>query len=92
MTTLFIKGEYMGYTTVALKNKISEIYPDIQKHGITFGLGLSDDSNTYIVKLSKDTHELVTYLDKKDADACIDGKQCVQLGVKIGEFIRNFEA
>ena len=82
----------MGYTIVALKNKIREIYPEIQEHGITFGLGFSDDINAYVLNLKKDIHELTTYLDKKDADECMDGMKCVNLGVKIGEFIKNFEA
>ncbi|MEW6602528.1 MAG: hypothetical protein AB1499_16265 [Nitrospirota bacterium] len=81
----------MGYTIVALKNRIREIYPEIEEHGLTFGLGLSDDDDAYVVKLKKEPHELITFLEKKDADACMDGMKCVPLGVKIGEFIKNFE-
>jgi len=81
----------MGYTIVALKNKISEMYPEIQEHGINCGLVYSDDANAYVIKLQKEKHELTAYLDKKDADACMDGRKCVSLGVKVGEFIRNYE-
>ena len=80
----------MGYTNVALIDKIREIYPDIQRHDITLGLDFSEEKNAYVVKFTKDAHELATYLDKKDADECIDGVKCVHLGVKIGEFINNF--
>jgi hypothetical protein len=81
----------MGYTNVALTEKIREMYPDIQKHNITFGLDFSEEKNAYVVKFKKDLHELTTYLDKKDADECVDGVKCIHLGVKIGEFIKNFE-
>jgi hypothetical protein len=82
----------MGYTNVALKDKISEMYPEIQQHDISVGLDFSEDKNSYVVKFKKDSHELETYLDKQDADECMDGVKCVHLGIKIGEFIENFEA
>jgi len=87
-----MKGGIMGYSKVALIDKIREIYPDIQKHDIALGVDFSEEKNAYVVKFKKDVHELATYLDKKDADECIDGVKCVHLGVKIGEFIKNFEA
>ena len=45
---------------------------------------------TYDIKLEKDSHKLVTHLEKKDADECMDGIKCISLGVQIGEFIDNF--
>lgn len=81
----------MGYSNVGLKDKITEMYPEIAKHGIAVGLDYSDEKHAYIVKFKKGAHELTTHLDKKDADACMDGFQCVYLGVQIGEFIKNFE-
>jgi hypothetical protein len=82
----------MGYSQVALENKILEMHPEIRQHGISVALGFSDDKNAYIVKFKKEKHELETYLDKSDADECIDGVKCIHLGVKIGEFIHNFES
>jgi hypothetical protein len=86
-----LEGE-MGYTNVALKYKIMEMYPEIQEHGISMGLDFNEEKNAYIVKFKKNSHELTTHLDKKDADECMDGIKCVHLGVQIGEFIKNFEA
>ena len=82
----------MGYTNVAIMDKIREMYPDIQKNNISLGLDFNEDKNAYVVKFKKNSHELTTYLDKKDADECMDGIKCVHLGIKIGEFIKNFEA
>lgn len=82
----------MGYTNVALINKIREMYPEVQQHHISFGIDYSDDKSAYVIKFTKEHHELTTYLDKTDADECMDGVKCVHLGVKLGEFIKNFEA
>jgi hypothetical protein len=81
----------MGYTIVALKDKIMEMYPEITKHGISVGLEFSEEKNAYIIKFRKDHHELTTHLEKKDADECMNGIKCVYLGVQIGQFIKNFE-
>jgi hypothetical protein len=81
----------MGYTNVALKDKIMEMYPDIEKYGISASLDFSKEKNAYIVKLKKDGHELTTHLEKKDADECMNGIKCVYLGVQVGQFIKNFQ-
>lgn len=81
----------MGYTTVALKDKITEMYPEIARHDIAVSLDFSREKNLYIVTFKKDHHELMTHLEKKDADECMDGIKCVYLGIQIGEFISNFE-
>ena len=80
----------MGYTNVALKDKIMEMYPEIQEHGINLSLDFNRQLKTYDIKLEKNSHKLVTHLEKKDADECMDGIKCINLGVQIGEFIRNF--
>jgi hypothetical protein len=81
----------MGYTIVALKDKILDIYPDVAKHGISVGLVFNEEKNAYIVKFTKDKHELTTHLEKKDADDCMNNIKCVYLGVQVGQFIKNFE-
>jgi hypothetical protein len=81
----------MGYTNVALKDKIMEMYPEISKHGISVGLDFDKVKHAYIVKFKKDKHELTTHLEKRDADDCMDGIKCVYLGVQVGQFIKNFE-
>jgi len=82
----------MGYTKVALEDKILEMYPEITKHGISASLNFNTEKNAYIVKFKKGPHELTTHLEKKDADECMDGVKCIYLGMQIGEFIKNFEA
>jgi hypothetical protein len=81
----------MSYTDVALKDKIMEMYPEIRKYGIAASLDFDRDKNAFIIKFKKGSKELTTHLEKKDADACMDGIKCVYLGVQVGQFIKNFE-
>ncbi len=37
-------------------------------------------------------HKRHAFLDKKDADACIDGNSCIYLGVLIAQYIKDLEA
>ncbi len=81
----------MGYTQVALEDKVLEMYPEITKHGISLGMSFDSDKNAWIVKLHKGANELTTHLEKKDADECMNNIKCVYLGVQLAQFIKNFE-
>ncbi len=81
----------MSYTDDGLKAKIVDFYPDIAKHQIDTSLTYDKEKKAYVIKLQKGKHALTTFLDKADADACLEGKKCVYLGLHIAEFIRNFE-
>lgn len=81
----------MSYTSEDLKIKIFEMYPQIAQHGVTVDLGFSQEKNAYVITLQKGAHELMTHLEKKDADECMNDIKCVYLGVQIGQFVQNFE-
>jgi len=81
----------MGYTNVALKDKIMEMYPEIVAHGISVSLDFDRAKKAYLVKFTKDNRTLTTHIEKKDADECMDGIKCVYLGIQTGQFIKNFE-
>ncbi|MFI5330878.1 MAG: hypothetical protein ACHQ2F_07560 [Desulfobaccales bacterium] len=81
----------MGYTIVGLKEKILEMYPEIPKLGVVSTLTFEDDKQAYVLKLHKGQHELSTYIDKPDADRCMDGHVCVSLGVQVRQFLENFK-
>ncbi len=81
----------MTYTTVALKDKILEMYPEIKEHLFAVGLTFDEAKDAYIVTFSREGHELSTHLDRKDADDCMNGIKCVYLGVQVWQFIKNFE-
>ena len=81
----------MGYSNVALKDKIIELHPEIVENGVAVSLVFNEELKTYDVNMKKDTHELKTHLETKDADECMDGKKCIHLGVQLKEFIDNFK-
>ena len=81
----------MGTNMAGVKAKIMEMYPEIEKYGVTPSLTFDAGKKTYVFKLTKGPHELSTYIDKVDADACLGGKECVHLGVQIREFLENFK-
>lgn len=81
----------MGYTNIALKDKITEMYPEIGQHGLSVGLDFNAQKNAYIITFKRGREELTTHLEKKDADDCMNGIKCVYLGVQVGQFIKNFE-
>ena len=85
----------MSYSMDALKAKIVDFYPEIEKHQLSTSLSFDKtkgDKGVYVIKIQKGKHALTTFLEKADADSCIAGKKCVYLGLHIAEFIKNFEA
>jgi hypothetical protein len=81
----------MGYTVVGLKTKVLEMYPEIEKMKVISSLTFDEGKNAYVLKLTKGPHELSTYIDKADADRCMDGHVCVSLGVQVRQFLENFK-
>lgn len=74
-----------------LCRKITEIYPDIGQCGIDVGVEFDEPSRRWTVELKKDSHQLKTYLEEDDARLCLEGKQCVSLGIEIGQLRSNVE-
>jgi hypothetical protein len=76
----------------ALDSKLREMYPEIVKHDLSMSLSFDGGKDAWVIKLVKGKHELTTHLERKDADACFAGVQCIYLGVQITQFLKNFEA
>lgn len=72
-----------------LCDKIVGLYPDIGQCEIDVIVDWDDEKNVWVVDLTKDEHELKHYLEEPDADSCMDGKQCVSLGLEIAQLINN---
>lgn len=81
----------MSYSLDALKAKIVNFYPEIEKHQLQTSLTFDQEKNVYVIKAQKGEQVLTTFLEKSDANECIDGKKCVYLGLHIAEFVKNFE-
>lgn len=81
----------MTYSTVALKEMIMEMYPEISDSAVGAGLVINEEKDAYLLTFTRGTEKLSTRLEKKDADACMNGTRCVYLGVQIAQFIGNFD-
>ena len=75
-----------------LCEKIQEIYPDIGKCGIDVDvLGFDESKDAWTVMLRRDGQELITHLDPQDASDCMEGRECVHLGLQVGQLMDNVE-
>ncbi len=68
-----------------LCKKITEIYPAIGECGIDVDVDYDDEQARWVVDLKKDQHQLKTFLEEGDAELCLEGKQCVSLGIEIAQ-------
>lgn len=80
----------MSYSIVGLKDKILEMYPEIEKRGVTVNLVFDAAKDAYIVTMHRDGHQLSTHLERTDADDCMKGIKCVSLGIQVEQFIKNY--
>jgi len=74
-----------------LCEKIRSIYPDIGECGLDIMVEFDEEEQTWVVDLKKDHHELKTFLERGDAQKCLDGQQCVSLGIEIAQLRANVE-
>ncbi len=81
----------MDVTTDAVKEKVRIMYPEIAKHNIDMSVDFDAAKNAFVVKFHRGEHELITYLDKQDAEECLNDIKCVHLGNQIAQFVKNFE-
>jgi hypothetical protein len=81
----------MGYSEADLEKKLLEMYPEITKYGLALSLTLDQEKDAWIVSFQKGNHKRHAILDKKDADACLDGNVCIYLGMLITQYIKDLE-
>ena len=74
-----------------LCEKITSLYPDIGKCGIDVDVEFDKEQDTWVVDLKKNKYELKTFLEEGDAENCMEGRQCVSLGIEIAQLKANIE-
>jgi hypothetical protein len=74
-----------------LCQKIVALYPDIGECDIDVKVDFDADQNTWVVDLKKGRHELKTFLEEGDAEKCLEGIQCVSLGIEISQLKDSIE-
>ena len=81
----------MSYTKADLKKKLLEMYPEINKFGLSLDLQFDEEKEAWVVSFEKKNHKRHAFLDKKDADSCIEGNACIYLGMLITQYIKDLE-
>ncbi|MDD3618123.1 MAG: hypothetical protein RBR09_13140 [Desulfobulbaceae bacterium] len=79
------------YDKKELCSKIIELYPDIGECGLDVEVEYNAEKKVWIVDLKKGSHELKHHLEIPDADQCMEGKQCVSLGLEIAQLKKNIQ-
>ena len=74
-----------------LCQKILEIYPEISQFGIDLKVDFDKRQKAWVVSLKKDNQKLKHFLENKDTDNCMRGKQCIALGLEITQLIKNIK-
>ena len=72
-----------------LCEKIRAIYPDIGECGIDLDVEYDAQQKSWVVHLRKESLYLKTFLEDNDAELCLQGKQCVSLGIEIAQLKGN---
>lgn len=79
------------YDKETLCNKIRQVFPDIGECGIDVKVNYDEDKKAWAVDLKRGERHLKTFLEPQDADTCMDGKQCVGLGLQIAQLKDNIQ-
>jgi hypothetical protein len=67
------------------------MYPEIQKFGLSLSLDFDNGKDAWVISFEKGNHKRHAFLDKKDADSCIEGNVCIYLGMLITQYIKDLE-
>ena len=79
------------YDKQALCRKITGLYPEIGECGIDSEVDFEKAANAWVVRLNRDGRSLKHYLDIPEADRCMEGEQCVALGLDIAQLKTNID-
>ena len=77
------------YSEQELCDTILSLYPDIGACGIDIKVNYDKVQKAWLIQLKKETHELNHFLEQADADRCMDGTQCVALGLEVAQLKKN---
>ena len=72
-----------------LCEKIRELYPDIGQCGIDIDVDYDRDQRVWVVNLKNEARQLKHHLEEADAAFCLQGRQCVGLGLEIAQLRDN---
>lgn len=82
----------MSYTKEGLKKKLLDMYPEITTYDLSVEIDFDKGRNAWVVTFMKGNKSRHAFLNKGDANACVDGNECIYLGILIAQYIKDLEA
>lgn len=79
------------YDKHELCRKITQLYPEVGVCGVDIDVDYDGSKNVWVVDLKKEDRELKHHLESADAGPCLDGRQCVSLGLEIAQLMNNIQ-
>ncbi len=79
------------YTKNQICEKIRTVYPNIGACGIDLNVNYDTDNHAWSVLLKRGKTQLKTFIDEEDANICMEGKQCIGLGLQISQLKDNIQ-
>lgn len=79
------------YSATELCEKITSLYPDIGRCGVDIDVSYNQTEKTWMVHMEKGSHALNHFLEQLDADRCMEGRQCIALGLEVAQLRKNVE-
>ena len=80
----------MSIPAKELEKKLKEMYPEIEKFKLDVQIKQDSETSSWVVTFSKQGASLSTHIDYEDVENCLQGKECVHLGVELGRFMKNY--
>ena len=79
------------HSSTQICEKIISMYPGIGECGAELNVSYDKKNQAWLVHMKKDNHELNHYLEMADAENCLEGTQCVSLGLDIAQMLKNIK-
>jgi hypothetical protein len=79
------------YSEAELCERITSLYPDVGVCGKDINVTYDWSEKSWLVHLEKGSHSLSHFLELRDADKCMEGRQCLALGLEIAQLRKNIE-
>lgn len=80
----------MKVDAAALSSKIKDMFPELGQDGVTLDVKEMPGMNSWEIRLTKSGHEMTACLDFKDAQNCLDGKECTAFTSEVGQFVHSY--
>jgi hypothetical protein len=71
---------------------IRSLCPPIGECGIGIEANFDEAKKVWAVDSKKEEHQRKTLLEPPGADSCLEGKQCVSLGLQIAQLVANIQS